>query len=145
MIQRSFVIDPKYVLKLQLTNIFPKKKPNNFRPKRVKIGNNLIKNTTSWWTKSCWKAEWKAKSWKTRREYHNLVLSGHAVKRGKCKLLCLYSKVFRQLWYCGWRDQLSHIRSIVRVPFYVKLEQLDTKQLNYILPKKCSHMSIIRN
>ncbi len=84
MIQRSFVIDPKYFLTLLLTKNFLKKKQNNFRPKRVKIGNHLIKNITSWWTKSCWKAEWKAKSRKTRREYHNLVLAGHAVKRGEC-------------------------------------------------------------
>ena len=45
----------------------------------------------------------KAKSRKTRREYHDLVLAGHAVKRGECKLLCLYSKIF---WYCGYRDPI---------------------------------------
>ena len=38
MIQRSFLIDPKFVLTLLFTKNFLKKKQNNFRPKRVKIG-----------------------------------------------------------------------------------------------------------
>ena len=50
--------------------IFLFKKKNNFRPKRVKIENNLIKNRTSCWLTD--QVGWNIK----------LVLAGHSVKRG---------------------------------------------------------------
>ena len=100
------------------------KKKNNFRPKRVKIENNLIKNRTSCWLTD--QVGWNIK----------LVLAGHSVKRGGVHTLIVDSAT-------SYHTDSPH----VRVPFYPNSQnsRIQSNLFTLYKIKKCSQMSIIRN